>query len=171
MNIGDTIQWILSSVGGLSAFFSWRISKNLNQQKHDLDKLKTKFDYILKKKNDVISELNKRISDIELWRSRLLGLDGADDIDIPRFHQLLHNYEDAYAYGRYLLSPELCGCLEDLFAILNRCYEIWQNEECPYIKPEDAFADAIFASSITDKINGAKWRLKQEIDNINPVHE
>lgn len=153
-------HWLLSAVGKA---FTWITHRSLNQQKHELGKLKTKFDYAISKKNKIVSVLNRRISDIELWRNRLLELDGPDDIDVPYFHQLLHKFEDAYTYGRYLLSPELCGALEDLLGILKHCYEVWQNEDRPYIKPEDSFANAIFGLNIADKFKGAKWRLQQEI--------
>lgn len=73
----ESLQWILSAGGTIGAIATFFLSKNINQQKHRLDKLKTKFDNLVIKRDKVISYINMRVSDIEVWMIRTKKLESA----------------------------------------------------------------------------------------------
>ena len=56
----ESLQWILSAGGTIGAIATFFLSKNINQQKHRLDKLKTKFDNLV-------------IKEIRLFRISICG--------------------------------------------------------------------------------------------------
>lgn len=162
------IQWLLSCVGALSFIFSFISHRKLNKQQHELDKIKIQYTYAVQKRNNVISILNKRISDIELWRNvefRRVTIDKtSDEIDIPTFQKYLQQYEVILIYGRYLLSQELCDSLDELYDMLNRCNEAYQAVEDPTKKPEDIFAEKIFDKEIQTAVDNVKQKLHQAIE-------
>jgi len=86
----ESLQWVLSTGCAIAALL---LNRNLNQQKHKLDKLKTKFDNLILKRNKVIAYINMRVSDIEVWMNRTKKLESAQDIDIHEFRDLVSKFE------------------------------------------------------------------------------
>lgn len=125
----ESLQWILSAGGTIGAIATFFLSKNINQQKHRLDKLKTKFDNLVIKRDKVISYINMRVSDIEVWMIRTKKLESAQDIDIHKFRDLVSKFEVTFIHGQYLLSDELSQPIDNLFDALNKCLEVY-DEEC-----------------------------------------
>lgn len=167
-SLTDLFQWLFSSAGVLSLVYSFIGKRRLNRQQHELDKIKIQYTYAVQKRNNVISILNKRISDIELWRnveSRRVSIDKtSDEIDIPAFQKYLQRYEEILIYGRYLLSQELCDSLDELYDMLNMCNEAYQDAEDSTKKPEDIFAEKIFDIEIQTAVDNVKQKLHQAIE-------
>ena len=111
----ESLQWILSAGGAIGAIVTFFLNKNINQQKHRLDKLKTKFDNLVIKRDKVISYINMRVSDIEVWMNRTKKLESAQDIDIYKFRDLVSKFEVTLIRGQYLLPDELCLLIDKLF--------------------------------------------------------
>ena len=151
----------------VSLYQPYRRSRKRNKQQHELDKDKDEIDYVVQKWG-VISILNKRISDIELWRdveSRRASIDKtSDEIDIPAFQKYLQRYEKILIYGRYLLSQELCSSLDELYEMLNTCNEAYHDAADPTKKPEDIFAEKIFDEKIQTAIDSVKQKCHQAIE-------
>ena len=164
MNTCEFINWILSIVGSLGTILTWRMHRNLNQQKHELDKLKIKFEYITQRRYRVVAVINQQISEIELWRKHLKNLQPSEDIFIPDFRKLIGKFERILTHGQYLLSSDLNKSLDDLYDILNQCYEKTLDEPLP-MSPEDLFATEIFAPIVEERIKSAKYMLSKEIGN------
>lgn len=164
MSICEIINWGLSSTGLLSVLFTLCVNRNLNKQKHELELIKIRFDYITQRRNRVVAIINQQISEIELWRKHLNDLESVEDINISDFHKLLQKLERVLTHGQYLLSSDLNKALEELYDILNQCYEKSCEEFLPTI-PEDVFATEILDNKVEDKIKSAKYRLSVEIGN------
>lgn len=162
MDFCEIINWGLSCIGGFSILFTLWVNRNLNLQKHELDLLKIRFDYIIQRRNRVVAIINQQVSEIELWRKHLKDFESAEEIDITYFHKLLLKFERVLAHGQYLLSSDLNKALEELYDILNQCYEKSCEEFSPTI-PESVFATEIRDNKVEDKIKSAKYRLSQEI--------
>lgn len=162
MDICEIINWGLSCIGGSGALFTLWINRNVNQQKHELDLLKIRFDHIIQRRNHVVAVVNQQVSEIELWRKRLKDLESAEEIDITYFHKLLLKFERVLVHGQYLLSSDLNKALEELYEALNQCYEKSCEDSLSAI-PEEIFSTAIFEKMVEDKIKSAKYRLSQEI--------
>lgn len=164
----ESLQWFLSAGGAIGAVATYFLSKNINQQKHRLDKLKTKFDNLIIKRNKVISYINMRVSDIEVWMNRTKKLESAQDIDIHKFRDLVSKFEVTLIHGHYLLPDELCLPIHNLFDALNNCLEVY-DEECEKIghepipcPPEDTFANKLYSREIQELFKTVKWRLRKE---------
>lgn len=164
----ESLQWVLSTGCAIAALL---LNRNLNQQKHKLDKLKTKFDNLILKRNKVIAYINMRVSDIEVWMNRTKKLESAQDIDIHEFRDLVSKFEVTLIHGYYLLSAELRLPIDNLFDVLNSCLEVY-DEECEKIgnepiscPPEDTFANKLYSNEIRELIKTVKWHLGKEISD------
>ena len=163
-----SLQWVLSAGGTIGAIATYFLRKNINQQKHRLDKLKTKFDNLVIKRDKVISYINMRVSDIEVWMIRTKKLESAQDIDIHKFRDLVSKFEVTFIHGQYLLSDELSQPIDNLFDALNKCLEVY-DEECEKIgheyiscPPEETFAEKLYSREIQELFKTVKWQLKKE---------
>ncbi len=164
----ESLQWILSAGGAIGAIVTFFLNKNINQQKHRLDKLKTKFDNLVIKRDKVISYINMRVSDIEVWMNRTKKLESAQDIDIYKFRDLVSKFEVTLIRGQYLLPDGLCLLIDKLFHALNNCLEVYDEEcekkeyesiPCP---PEDTFANKLYSREIQELFKAVKWQLRKE---------
>lgn len=165
----ECLQWFLSAGGAIGAIATFCLNKNLNQQKHKLDKLKTKFDNLILKRNKVIAYINMRVSDIEVWMNRTKRLESAQDINVDKFRDLVSKFEVTLIHGHYLLSAELRLPIDNLFDALNNCLKVY-DEECEKIgnepiscPPEDTFANKLYSDDIRKLINTVKECLGKEI--------
>lgn len=164
----ESLQWFLSAGGAIGAIATFFLNKNINQQKHRLDKLKTKFDNLIIKRNKVISYVNMRISDIEVWMNRTKRLESAQDIDINEFRNLVSKFEVTLIHGHYLLSDELCVPIDNLLDALNNCLKVY-DEECEKLgyepisyPPEDTFANKLYSNETQELFKTVRCRLRKE---------
>lgn len=162
----EGLQWVVSAGGAVGAIWSSII---INNQKHKLNKLKTKFDYLIIKRNEVIVQLNARISDIEVWMKQTSKLEDSDFINIRRFKELVDKFEITLIHGRYLLPIRLKDSVDALLAALCGCIETYDDElekigfESVSQPPEIAFANELYKPQIPEAIKSAKWFLGQEL--------
>jgi len=164
----ESLQWVLSTGCVIATLL---LNRNLNQQKHKLDKLKTKFDNLILKRNKVIAYINMRVSDIEVWMNRTKRLESAQDININKFRDLVSKLEVTLIHGHYLLSAELRSPIDNLFDALNSCLKVY-DEECEKIEyesipcpPEDTFTNKLYSDEIRELIKTVKWHLGKEISD------
>ena len=150
MNFWDVLQWILSTSGIVGVIFTFILHFKLEEQKHNLDKLKSKFEQLLLKRTEIVIAINTCVSDIEVWMRQAQRLESAQDIDINAFRRLVLRYESTLIHGGYILSSELLKATNELCNSFIRCIEIY-DEECEKIEfepipcsPEDAFANKLY---------------------------
>lgn len=167
----EGVQWILSAGGAIGAVSTYFLHTRFNQQKHKLDKLKTRFDYLIGTRNKIITDLNTRISDIEVWMIDTTRLDDADFIDVSRFQKLVRRYETTLIHGQYLLSSALHEVTNQLLNVFNNSITTYEDEheraeyEPIAIQPEIRLVDALFNPKVKELIKTVKWRLGNEISN------
>ena len=167
----EGVQLILSAGGAIGAVSTYFLHTKLDQQKHKLDKLKTQFDHLIGTRNKIISALNARISDIEVWMTETQRLDDADFIDVYRFRTLVHRYEITLIHGRYLLPSTLCEVTNRLLNVFNHSIATYEDEreraeyEPIAIQPEIRLVEALFNPKVIELIKTVKWRLGNEISN------
>lgn len=165
----EGLQWVFSAGGAIGAVATYFLYIKIEKQKHNLDKLKTKFNYLILKRNEVIAQLNGRISDIEIWMKQTSKLEDSDFIHIRRFKELVDKFEVTLIHGRYLLPARLKNSVDALLALLCRCIETYEDElekigfESVPQPPEIAFANELYKPEIEESIKSAKWFLGQEL--------
>lgn len=167
----EGVQLILSAGGAIGAVSTYFLHTKLDQQRHKLDKLKTQFDHLIGTRNKIISALNARISDIEVWMTETKRLDDADFIDVFRFRTLVHRYEITLIHGRYLLSSTLREVTNQMLNVFNNSITTYENEreraeyEPIAMPPEITFVNELFTPKVEELIRTVKWRLANEISN------
>ncbi|BFK46706.1 hypothetical protein [Alistipes sp. i18-0019-D1] len=165
----EGVQWILSAGGAIGAVSTYFLHTKVDRQKHKLDKLKTKFDYMVNKRNEVIVRLNSRIADIKIWMIDTQNLDDADFIDMQQFRELVRQFEVTLIHGQYLLSSPLRDSVTTLLDAFNKCIRIFNEEEEKLAygpvaaPPKDTFAMELFKSNIQELLQTVTWRLGKEI--------
>lgn len=147
----NILQWMLATGGGFAALFAFFLNKKINQQQHRLNKLKTKFDYLIIERNKVIEELNSHIANIQLWMDRTSSqCDDADQIKIDGFRKSVSELEIRLVHGRYLLSSPVYAATNDLLTECKRCIDLYDQQvdaissDINAISPNQVFATAFF---------------------------
>lgn len=166
----NILQWVLATCGGLATLFTFLLNKKINEQQHRLNKLKTKFDYLIIERNKVIEGLNSCIADIQLWMDHTRSqCDDADQIKIDGFRKSVLQLEIQLTHGRYLLSSQVYTTTHDLLAECIRCIDLY-NQQVDVISsdlnaksPNQVFSEAFFKPEIRQMITDVFECFSKEI--------
>ncbi|WP_462354131.1 hypothetical protein [Alistipes timonensis] len=169
-DLKDILQWALATSGGLAALFSFFLKTKINKQQYQLNKLKTKFDYLVIERNKVIEGLNSCIADIQLWMDHTRSqCDDADQIKIDGFRKSVLQLEIQLTHGRYLLSSQVYAATHDLLAECIRCIDLY-NQQVDVISsdlnaksPNQVFSEAFFKPETRQMITDVFECFSKEI--------
>ncbi len=165
----EVVQWAFaaSGVGGIA--FAACLNGRLNKQKLKLDKLKTKFDYLLIERNKALMALNTRVSDIEMWMRKTSKIEYDQHINIHEFIDLLSKLEVTLIHSRVILPSEPYFALNELLESLTGVLDIY-NDECEKLgqepmdrHPLETFAIKLHEPRVREMINTVKIRIGEEL--------
>lgn len=162
---------ILATGGIFSASVYFVLNKKIKQQDLKFDQMKSKFNVLLDKRSKVISALNYRVSNIEVWLRDTARLEDWEGINPEKFQQLVSEFEITLIHARFLLSSVTSSSLQDLLDELRICIDLYyeESEKLGYTSvsnsPEITFTNRLFDGKIRELMKTAVWRLSNEISN------
>lgn len=162
---------ILVTSGILSVVVYYLLNKKIKKQDLKFDKMKSKFNVLLDKRSKVISALNYRVSNIEVWLRNTKRLEDYECINPEKFKQLVSEFEITFIHARFLLSSATSSSLQALLDELRNCIDLY-NEEYEKLgfmsvanPPEITFTNKLFKGKTTELMKTAVWRLSKDISD------
>lgn len=164
---------ILAAGGFFSAIVYLALNQKIKNQDLKFDKMKSKFNVLLDKRSKVISALNCRVSNIEVWIVDTARLEDWEYINPKKFKQLVSEFEITLIHARYLLSSATNSSLQALLDEFRNCIDLY-NEECEKlgyesvpVPPKITFTNRLFDGKTTELMRTAHWRLSCDISDEN----